>query len=257
MIDLKGKEFGRLKVIKQVKSNNRHKKWLCQCKCGNKTIVQESNLISNHTKSCGCYNIERAIETNTTHGMSDTRFYQCWRDMLDRTSRKKNYAYELYGGRGIEVCDRWKTFENFMEDMYESYKKHSNKYGEKDTTLDRKDNNGDYKPDNCRWATYKEQALNKRTNKKYLINGKKLTKKEIAEKYNLTYSAINHRIQRGWDKKDWIKPMREQKLNKEDVIKIRNLIHNSNFTHEEIAEKYNISVGYVSSIKSKRVWKHI
>ena len=140
--------------------------------------------------------------------MTKTRFYQCWRDMIDRTSRKKNHAYNRYGNRGIKVCERWQSFENFMEDIYESYIRHSKKHGEQNTTLDRLDNNGDYNLDNCRWATHKQQAYNRSNCLTFTIDGKELTVKKIAEKYNLNPSAVRHRIERNWSEEKMKQPLR-------------------------------------------------
>jgi len=95
-----------------------------------------------------------------THGMTETRFFSVWREMKARCHRKANKSYGRYGGRGITVCERWHTFQNFMDDMYESYLEH--KVQNKHTTIERKDNDRGYSPNNCKWATYSEQNRNKR-----------------------------------------------------------------------------------------------
>lgn len=130
--------------------------------------------------------------------------------MLDRTTRRKNFAYTRYGERGIRVCDRWTIFENYMEDMYSSYLVHCSEYGEQQTTIERIANGKGYSPDNCRWATPHEQNLNRRSNKRYQINGELLTVYEMAQKYNLTYSCALHRVHRGWPPERIIEPMRRR-----------------------------------------------
>ena len=166
--DLTGLKFGRLTVLKQVPKPEHLKYkaryWLCECDCGNDRIVPRNNLIKNNTTSCGCLNkeiVSNMRKDSATHDMTKTRFYGIWRNMKYRCNNKNCRAYPNYGGRGISVCDRWDKFENFYEDMYESYQKHLNEYGEKQTTLDRKNNNGNYESSNCRWATYEEQLNNR------------------------------------------------------------------------------------------------
>lgn len=200
---LDNQKFGMLTVIKRsddkiLLCGKKQIQWECVCDCGKTTFVSSGNLSNNHTKSCGCLLIKSATELNTSHGLSKTRFYQTWRDVLERTGNPHNQAYERYGGRGIKVCDKWSTFEGFLEDMYESYLEHSESHGEKQTTIDRINNDGNYEKNNCKWSTYKEQALNRCSNKKYLVNGEMLTVTGISEKYNLTYSTVIHRISRKW-----------------------------------------------------------
>lgn len=207
-IDLLNKRFGRLIVLEKSPLKGKNTKWLCKCDCGNRKLVTTGNLSTGHTQSCGCLRKEVATESNTTHGLSKSRFYQCWRDMLDRTHRKQNRAFGNYGGRGITVCNKWNSFQGFKEDMYESYLVHSEIHGEKNTTLDRIDYNGNYHFDNCRWATPKVQSTNKRSNKRFIIDGELLTAKEISEKFSLPYSTIIKRINRGWSGKQLILPHR-------------------------------------------------
>lgn len=157
-LDLNGKEFEYLTVMYE---NGRHGKrvvWHCKCKCGNETDVMSTDLTTGNTKSCGC----RKIEKQTHHGMCNTKFYSIWKHMKQRCYNKNKRSYRWYGRLGITVCDRWHKFENFKEDMYESYLDHVNEFGEDNTSIDRINNNKNYESSNCRWVTWDEQYKNKR-----------------------------------------------------------------------------------------------
>lgn len=168
LIDMTGQRFGRLTVIERHGTKGGHAAWLCECTCGNTVIVDGKFLRMGATQSCGCYRKECAAERHTTHGRSKSRLYNIYHNMLKRCFKSNNHKYKDYGGRGITVCDEWKdSFQAFYDWAM------ANGYSD-ELTLDRKNNDSNYEPSNCRWATQKEQANNRRKRKRgYKRNGTK------------------------------------------------------------------------------------
>lgn len=194
-IDLTGNRFGRLTVLSfDSFAVNHNGKWLCVCDCGKNKIVYSNNLRRGLSLSCGCLNKERTSQSSMTHGQSKpkqwTPEYSIWAGMIQRCTNACARNYADYQGRGIAVCDRWRSFENFFSDM--------GKRPTENHSLDRINNDGNYEPGNCRWATRLQQAQNKRSNHIVIVNGEKLVFAEACRRYNVGASKASRRLKRGW-----------------------------------------------------------
>lgn len=167
--NVEGQTFDRLYVLHEYHktcNNGDYRLFcLCRCSCGTYKEIYKSRVTGNSPHhSCGCITRETNSRVQFKHGGGGTRFYDIYSHMCRRCYNPKDPRYKDYGGRGITICDRWKNnFLNFKNDMYDSYQEHVKEYGEKDTTLDRIDVDGNYELSNCRWATWKEQARNTRS----------------------------------------------------------------------------------------------
>lgn len=183
-----GKIFGKLIIVSRVDNDkNGRTRVLCHCECGNKKEIRLKDILNGKIKSCGCLQFENRYRT---HEMTHTTEYSIWANMITRCTNKKVNNYKNYGGRGISVCDRWlKSFQNFFEDM--------GNRPSMSLTLDRVNNDGNYEPTNCRWATKKQQSANKRISineRRYTHNGINKNLKAWAKELGINYNTLHDRI---------------------------------------------------------------
>lgn len=190
--DLISRQFGYLTVIEAAgihvtPCGTKRRIWKCRCRCGNETVVSENNLKNGSTKSCGCWKKTRFKEFNTKHGGAKIgqtdRLYGIWKNMKRRCSSPKDSHYEVYGKKGVCVCNEWQDYSNFKEWAYANGYDEAAEYGQ--CTIDRIDNDGDYCPDNCRWVNRVVQANNTSRNRYVEFEGKKLTIAEFARAMNI------------------------------------------------------------------------
>lgn len=203
--NLIGQRFGSLVVVRldhlrPHKQSKPSAMWFCHCDCGEPNCkgskIAYGGLLKNgKTVSCGALNKRKGKQYRLTHGFNKKGqthpFYDCWRGVLKRCLKPKTKGYHNYGGRGITVCDRWLVFENFRDDMFALWKPR--------LTLERKDNNGPYSPENCIFATYKTQSRNRRNNHMVTAFGKTLCLTDWAELCGLGENTLRARIKVGWN----------------------------------------------------------
>lgn len=180
-LDLKGKRFGKLVGVERAaNSKNGSARWVFRCDCGNEKVISASIVKNGITCSCGCLKLKRG-------GLSRSREYQAWNNMIRRCHDPKNSKYLYYGGSGISVCERWRSsFQDFLADM-----------GNRPSpahSIDRIDRTGNYEPGNCRWTTIHIQMRNRRNNIYATIDGVTMTLAEWGRRYGKTKSMIWHRI---------------------------------------------------------------
>lgn len=193
LIDLAGQRFGRLTVIGREGTVYGQASWLCSCSCGKQTVVRGHSLRNGDTHSCGCLAAEQASARLKKHGKTHAKLFSVWSGMLARCYKTWHKSFEAYGGRGVAVCEEWQ--QDFM-----SFYTWAHENGYRDTlTLDRINNDGNYEPSNCRWATPREQGNNRRTNTFVTINGESKTIANWAREYAIMPDTIYGRIRRGWD----------------------------------------------------------
>ncbi len=176
-----GNVFERLTVVCYAGKNGHHQMWLCECECGNEVVVRHSNLTSGNTRSCGCLKIKHG---HARPGRISPE-YRTWMSMHRRCYDQNDVSYHSYGGRGITVCKSWFKFEIFLSDMGRR---------PNGATIERKDNNQGYSPDNCRWATAREQARNRRTNRVITAFGETMCFKDAAKRYGLSLGCLTARL---------------------------------------------------------------
>lgn len=202
--DLSGNRYGRLTVLslseRRKRNNGQYRLFYkCLCDCGEITIARSDRLKDGTTKSCGCLSIEKNKKRFFKHGMSKTYLYKTWLSMINRCRNENCSVYKYYGGRGIAVCDEWKT--NYLA-FYEwaianGYNDDKNESGKRILTIDRIDNDKGYSPDNCRWITFKEQQRNRRNNRYVDYKGEKVPLSVVSEAEQIPYTTLCERLNRG------------------------------------------------------------
>lgn len=198
-ISLLGQRFGSLVITAYAGSRKNRAVWRCRCDCGQEAEYAGATLRKGNAKSCGCMQKGRPPR----HGMSGTKTYAAWRGMHERCATNQKRVYPRYAGRGIQVCDRWASFDNFLADMGEA---------PPGLSLDRIDNDGNYEPGNCRWATLVEQCRNRSSNRMLEHEGVVRPLPEWAERFNLPRHALSQRIRAGWAVSDALtRPLRERR----------------------------------------------
>lgn len=189
--DLSGQQFGRLTVIERIENKGACVQWLCRCDCGNLHKTISASLRAGTCQSCGCLGEEHRLKSITKHGATNTRLYSIWRNMKCRCSCPTASKYELYGGKGITVCNEWLTFGGFRSWALE------NGYAA-NLSIDRINGNKSYYPSNCQWVSYKKQANNTTQNHYLIFGGERKTIAEWADKLGFNYKVLSERIRRGW-----------------------------------------------------------
>lgn len=199
LIDLIGQRFGRLLVIGRAENSKLGKaRWICECECGGGTIAYSCSLVSGHTLSCGCYQRDAMkkfnSKTKTIHGAcvdsQRTRLYIIWSGMKQRCYDENCHSFPDYGGRGIRICNEWRIdFNKFRAWAM------ANGYSD-ELSIDRKDNEGNYEPANCRWSTEEEQCNNQRSNRLFTIYGRTQTLSQWVKEYGAEYWLVWQRVNR-------------------------------------------------------------
>lgn len=263
--DLTGKQFGRLKVLGYVGSHGKNKKslWLCECQCENKTlkIVLGHHLTEKYkpTRSCGCLIEKKRVETKTKHSMTGTRIYRIYRGMKNRCYNTNEKDYKDYGERGIKICNEWFNKENGFMNFYNWAI--SSGYTD-ELSIERKNVNGNYEPNNCTWIPLETQAQNTRKNIRVAYKNKEYSLPQLYTifKPKITYNALQQRIQNGMDiekalnlgydisekEYDFLTILKEQCNAYKNTININNIIEKSNVNRK-------MTMIYLRKEKSKNI----
>lgn len=205
VIDLTGKRFSRWTVSELSHQMGKMLYWHCVCDCGTKRAVFGADLKRGRSKSCGCLMREEVVKRGTIHGMMRHPAYRSWIYMRMRCENPRTTGYHLYGGRGIKVCKRWDSFQRFWADMGPTWRE--------GLTIERINVDGDYKPSNCRWATWKEQAGNRRTAHIIDTPEGKMSVTEAAKCFGIRRKVIFARISYGWPEHLLLMPLRPSRRN--------------------------------------------
>lgn len=208
LTDLTGHIFGRLTVLARAPSEGVAPRWICRCECGATCTPWACSLVRGKAKSCGCLRRELRAAQLTVHGLSQNNpLYEIWKGMRSRCNNPKLRSYANYGGRGIRVCTRWDDFLAFRDDMGPTFVP--------GLTIDRKDNDKGYSPDNCRWITRTQQLQNKRRTIWATLNGERMGLAEAARRSGLRPGTVTLRVSHlGWSVEDALStPVRKQKNN--------------------------------------------
>lgn len=182
--DLMGQVHGRLTVLSFVEVSDGTARWLCRCECGVEIVLSPEVIRRGFSSICGCTTIAYGRNGRTDHPLFPT-----WAGMLHRCYNDSSPAFRYYGARGIKVCERWQDFDAFVEDMGDR---------PEGATLDREKNNGNYEPENCRWATALQQARNTRANRPLTMNGETKLLTDWADDLGMSYTTLWSRLKRGW-----------------------------------------------------------
>lgn len=186
---LTGKKFNRLTVLRRNgSSKDKHAMWLCKCDCGNETVVRSDCLRIGKIQSCGCLRNELVGDRGRTHGMTETRLYRTWCGMKNRCYNPSYKGYKNYGGRGITICSEWlHDFQAFYDwAMANSYKEN--------LTIERKDVNGNYCPENCCWITKKMQSRNRTDNRKITCKSQTMILTDWANLLGVNRSTLAYKL---------------------------------------------------------------
>jgi hypothetical protein len=181
---LPGERYGRLVVVGDDGYRGSAPLVKCKCDCGNECSIRVYHLHIGKTKSCGCWAIDSG-KRNRRHGLSKHRVFKIWSCIMQRCTNKNSTQWRHYGGRGISVCERWKTFSNFLADMG---------MPGPNQEIDRIDNDGDYYKENCRWVSHLENSRNRRTSKRITFKGETKTLQEWADIHGIQYKTLHARI---------------------------------------------------------------
>jgi len=206
-IDLVGQRFNKLTVLSKTHIKKGHFLWFCKCDCGKETYVHPSNLKNNHTKSCGCYRKAWATVSGKhfkKHGLYKDPIYQSWKGIFSRLKKAKSQKkYHHYLEGKIKICKRWHKLENFIEDMSKTWF-----HG---AQIDRINNDDDYKPSNCRWATRKQQMNNTNHNVILTFKNKTQNATQWGEELGMSPELIRNRVRKGWSVKRSLTPLQRNK----------------------------------------------